>query len=115
MSTISIPVGSLTESAVTILSGATVSSILSTSGMTLVGIQVPAAFTGTVITVQASDSATGSFFPVYNSAGALSYTVAPSRWLVIDPKDFIGLQFIKLVSGTAEAADRAVNLMLKGI
>lgn len=109
-----VPLGSLIESSASIPISTTTSGVVTTNGMSLVGIQVPAAFTGTALTFLVSDSATGSFFPLYNSAGAVSYTVAPSRWLAVDPKDFASAQFFKIVSGSTEIAARVLNLMLKG-
>lgn len=56
----------------------------------------------------------GGFRPLYNSSGQVSYTVAQGRSYAIDPKDFQGIPFLKLVSGSAELAPRTIICTLKG-
>lgn len=86
-------------------------------GLTLVGIMLPATFTGTSITFEASDAVDGTFVVVKAGTGgsSLSYTVAQNTWVALDPKDFYGLNFIKIVSGGNETADRTIVLSLKGL
>ena len=91
------------------------SAVITTEGLSLCGILFPAAFTGTTVTFLACDTLGGTYVPVYNSAGAVSYTVAQGRYVAIDPKDFYGIQFLKIVSGSSEAAGRTIICSLKGI
>lgn len=98
----------------TIANGQTKSGVVSCAGFTLCGILMPAAFTGTALTFEASNAADGTFAPVYNAAGQVSYTVAASRFIAIDPKDFQGVAFLKIVSGSSEGASRALVCSLKG-
>lgn len=100
---------------VTIASGQTVSAFIKTGGFSLVGIKVPAAFTGVALTFQMCDTEGGTYVPVYNALGPVSYTVAPGRYVAIDPKDFYGIAFLKIVSGTAEGATRTLVCSLKGL
>jgi hypothetical protein len=100
---------------VTIANGAQLSSEINTGGMALVGLYLPAALTGTAITFQASSTSGGTYLDVYNSAGQVSYTVAPSRYIAIDPKDFQGMIYLKLKSGSAEGAARTITVSLKGL
>jgi hypothetical protein len=106
----------LVERAITIASSATSSASFPTTGLSLVGVQLPAAFTGTTLTFQGSVDGT-TFQPVYSttSGTALSYTVAQGHYVAIDPVPFYGLLFLKIVSGTSEAAPRTLTAALKGL
>lgn len=102
--------------AVSIASSAQTSSPIATGGMCLVGLILPAAFTGTAITFQVSSAIDGTFQDLYDSSGALvSMTVAQGRAYAVDPSNFQGVSFLKIKSGTAEAAARTVTLSLKGL
>lgn len=106
---------SLVFASATIASGQTVSAAIPTKGLALVGIQLPAAFTGTAISFQGSvDGTTYQAVKSTTSGSALSYTVAQGTYAAIDPTPFQGLAYIKLVSGTSEGADRAFFVSLKG-
>lgn len=110
-----VALGSLQTASPVIANGQTASGAISTAGLSLVGIKLPAAFTGTTLTFTACDTLGGTYVPVYNSAGVVSYTVAASRYVAIDPKDFQGISFLKIVSGSAEGAARTLVCSLKGI
>ncbi len=101
--------------AVAIASGQTKSASINCAGFVLCGIQLPAAFTGTALTFEASvDNAT--FQPVKSTTGgtSLSYTVAQGTYVAIDPKDFQGIDYLKIVSGSTELGARAFTCALKG-
>lgn len=102
---------------VVIANGATESGAITTGGQCLCGVLMPAAFTGTAITFEASSAVDGTYVPVYGSAGAsvLSYVVGTSRYIAIDPKDFQGIEFLKIKSGSAEGAARTLVCSMKGI
>lgn len=105
----------LVMAATTIANAATTSAAIPTKGLSLVGIQLPATFTGTAMTFTGSvDGVT--YQPVYvtTSGTALSYTVAQARYIAIDPAPFYGLAYIKLVSGSSEGGARAITVTLKG-
>lgn len=105
----------LFDKAITILNTATASSAIDCAGLTLCGVKFPAVFTGTTITFQMCDTIGGTYVPVHNAAGtAITYTIAASRYAAIDPKDFHGINFLKIVAGTAQAADRTLTVSLKG-
>lgn len=105
----------LVFAAAAIASGQTVSAAIPVNGLALVGIQLPAAFTGTALTFQGSLDGV-LFQPIFvtTSGTALSYTVAQGHYVAIDPAPFQGLKALKLVSGTSEGAARALTLALKG-
>jgi hypothetical protein len=96
---------------VSIANGATVSSAIDLQGRGLVQVIMPAAFTGSAITFQASpDNVT--FQALYNTANtALSMTVTQGRTYMISPSDLVGVRYLKLVSGSAEGAARTITLV----
>lgn len=100
---------------VTIGSGQTTSSIINCGGATLCGILFPPAFTGTEITFEASVDGT-NFYPVHNTyAGTpLQYIVDQGTYCAIAPEDFYGINFLKIVSGSSEAALRTLYAAVKG-
>ena len=107
--------GNMITKTVTLPAG-TKTAAIDLAGFTLVGVQLPTTFTGTTMTFEASSAIDGTFVAVKagTSGAALSYTVAQATWAALDPKDFYGLNFIKIVSGSSESADRTLVLTLKG-
>lgn len=105
--------GRKTTNTVTIVSGGTSTGVIDLGGYVPVGVLFPATFTGTALTFQTSETSTGTFRQVYNSAGAVSYTVAQARYYALNPADFWGVRYIKLTSGSTEGADRSLILHLK--
>ncbi len=101
---------------VAILISQTKSAVMNCGGRALCGIKLPAAFTGTALSFEMSEAADGTFVPVKSttSGSALSYTVAQGTYCAIDPKDFQGINFLKIVSGTTEIAARSLICSLKG-
>lgn len=100
----------------TIAISTTTSAAIQTNGLSLVGIQLPAAFTGTAISFLGSvDGTTYQAVKSTTSGTALSYTVAQGTYAAINPQDFYGLPFIKLVSGSTEVAARSFTVALKGL
>lgn len=101
----------------TIANGATTSDVVHLRDHAMVGLIMPAAFTGTTITFTASDSPTGTFVPVYDSDGnQISVAVAVSRALGLSGAEADALapfQFVKLVSGSTEGAERLVIVVKK--
>lgn len=102
--------------AVSIASSGTTSSIINTGGMTLVGITLPATFTGTSLTFKsASNGITFQTVKSSTSGTSLTYTVAQGTYVAIDPKDFYGVQYLELVSGSTETGARSFSVSLKGL
>lgn len=98
-----------------IADGQTASAAISLNGFVLCGIQVPAAFTGTAVSFQASvDGMTYQALHSTTSGTALSYTTAQGQFCAIDPKDFHGVNFLKIVSNASEGAARTLLCALKG-
>lgn len=97
---------------VTIPISTTTSNEINLNRRTLVGLIMPAVFTGTAITFLAYRAASDSFVAVHDAAGAaVSITVAADRHIVIPPNTLNGVSRIKLVSGSSEAAERVIELV----
>jgi hypothetical protein len=89
---------------------------ISCGGMALVGIVLPAAFTGTTLTFEVCDTLAGTYTPLYDSSNSLvSMTVAQGRAYAVDPKNFQGINFLKIVSGSTEGSARTIICSLKGL
>ena len=98
---------------VTISSGQTASSSVDLLGRGLVGMILPAAFTGATITFQMSTD-NSTFYAIYNTSNTqLSATVTQGRAYFFTPGDFIAARYLKLVSGSAEGADRTITLIMR--
>lgn len=94
----------------TILNGQTVSNAVNINGERIAGIDLGATLTGTALTIQNAADGT-NFRAAYVPGGtAISYTVAGARFLKFDPP-LEGYNRIKLVSGTAEGADRTLTIV----
>lgn len=105
---------------VTILSGASVSEGVSTSGSAMVGLLMPAAWTAAAVQLQASmDGIT--YYNVYNNAGGLEQSlVAASEWIAFPTADAIFAPFLRLLSATAasvtpvsQGADRSISMLFR--
>jgi len=99
-----------------IAAGANQSAAIDLYYHSLLAVVMPAAWTAADLTFQASaDGAT--FFNLYTSGGA-EYTmkVDASRYVALDPTDFVGVRFLKVRSGSAsapinQAAERTLTLV----
>jgi len=106
-----------TDLTAVIAASGTTSGEVDTLGTTLLGIYLPAVLTGTAITFTAAPASGGTFVPVrtMDGSGAYSTTVAASRYVPLDERVFKGLRFIKLVSGSSEAAERTIVLATRPV
>lgn len=100
---------------VTIPNGLTTSGTIDMQDLSMVGLIIPAAFTGITMTFLGSpDNVT--FYPIYNTSGTqLSITVATSRIISFTPGDFAGMRYVQLVSGSAEAGNRIIQFVLRSL
>ena len=104
----------LEEVTATIAISTTTSDAIDCLGKVLVGLIMPAAFTGTTLTIQVSMDKT-TFQPFYNTSGsAVSITVGVDRHIGIVPADFAGARWFKLV-GSSQAAEREITVILRGM
>lgn len=106
------------ELPVTISNGQSFSNVVDIGNKTVIGIVMPGSWTAANLTMQVSTDGT-TYNDVYDSAGTeKTYTAAVSRYIIIDPADFIGAKYIKVRSGTAAAtvnqgAERIIKLITK--
>jgi hypothetical protein len=99
-----------TTQQITIANGQTASAAIDLGGNTLVGLIIPAAFTGTALTFSASDAIDGTYSVVKGSDGAsVSYTVAQGTYVVIQPAVLAGIRFLKVISGSSEGGARVIK------
>jgi len=102
------PVAGRASQTVRITSGQTKSEVIDLGSMVLVGLLL-GTMTGTGFTFEACDTKDGTFRPVVGVGGTpVDYTTASDNYYAIDPKDFYGVRFLKLVSDAAEGANRDV-------
>jgi len=99
----------------TIANGATTSDTIDLEGQTLCGLSMPSALTGTALTF-VIDNGSGVFNTIADGFGSdISKTVAASKYIGLSPTDFAGVDKLKLVSGSAEAAERSIVVHLRDI
>lgn len=99
----------------TIASGGTTSPAVSVpDGYDMVGIFAPVC-TGTALTLTAATTSGGTYTQVKTAAdAAVSITISgTAHYIALDPLLFGGLQFVKLVSGSSESADRVFTLIYR--
>lgn len=93
-----------------IASGQRASSAIRAKGQCLVGVRIPAAFTGTSVSFTECDKEAGTYRAVTKDGNELSFPVAAGDVLKFQyPAFFAGLAFIKIVSGSDEAAQRELT------
>lgn len=99
-----------------ISSGQNASAAVDLVGTTLVGIQLPATFTGTSLTFQMATSAGGTYQTMIDGSGTtLTKTIVQGRYLLLDPAEFAGVQFLKVLSGATEGAARTLELVTRPV
>jgi hypothetical protein len=104
-----------TSYTVTIANGGTASTTIDLQGRGLVAVILPSAFTGSIITFQASPD-NNTFQALYNTANTqLSMSVTQGRTYLLSPSDLVGVRYLKLVSGSAEGAERTLTLMVRDL
>lgn len=99
---------------VTIASGQTASSAIDFRGRAGGGFRLPSTFTGTTITYQVSVDG-NSYGSLYDQFGAqvVTASVAASRRYAL-PAELYGWPYFKIVSGSAEGADRTIAVVVAG-
>tara|TARA_R100001086_G_scaffold207048_1_gene122839 strand:- start:22 stop:354 length:333 start_codon:yes stop_codon:yes gene_type:complete len=103
------------EVLIDISDNATNSSAAQCDGLLLSGIVFPAAMTGTAITLDFSFNGTTWYDVVETDGTEVSYTVSAGNVVRVDPSGwaFASTGFLRIVSGSSEAADRTINLIFK--
>ncbi len=101
----------------TIANGQTTSAEIDLAGTTLCGLIIPSAMTGTAISIQMSDTSSGTFVAVQDGNGNdLSLAIAVNKFIPINNLAVsAGLRFIKIVSGSSEGAQRVIKLVTRAV
>lgn len=102
-----------TKFTTTILSGQTDSDAINFKDFAQGGFILPAAFTGATVSFKVSNTETGTFTALYDAANVLvSLTVTQARAYAF-PVALFPFAFVKIVSASAEGADRLIDVGLK--
>ncbi len=105
----------ITGLAAVIAASGTKTPAIELKGFGLAQIALPATFTGTTLTFETCDTLAGTYNPLYGKDGNLvSMTVAQGRTYTIDPANFMGVGFLKIVSGSTEGSARTLTVSLRG-
>jgi hypothetical protein len=109
-----------TTTTATIANGASLSGAVNLSGWTLIGIDMPASWTAANLTLQASvDNSTWD--NVFDSLGTeVTITAAASRFILLNPADFVSVRYLKVRSGTSgtpvnQGGARTITLIVRAI
>tara|TARA_X000001388_G_C2224271_1_gene120526 strand:- start:1346 stop:1678 length:333 start_codon:yes stop_codon:yes gene_type:complete len=96
-------------------SGSTASEGSNTDGMLLSGIIFPSAMTGSTITIQWASSPGGWKDVKETDGSAVSYTISTDDVVRVDPSGwaFASTGFLRVVSGSTEAAARKITLLYR--
>jgi|TARA_B100000287_G_scaffold383527_1_gene389365 hypothetical protein len=96
-------------------SGSTASEGSNTDGMLLAAILFPSAMTGTTVTMQWASSPGGWKDVKETDGSAVSYTVSTDDIVRVDPSGwaFASTGFLRVVSGSTEAASRKITLLYR--
>lgn len=94
----------------------TTSQAMDLSGTVLVGIDMPAVFTGTSLAVWTLNIVTGLYAAAKDATGAaITIAVSAGTPIVLDPSIYAGLRFIQLVSNATENAQRTIGLVTRPV
>jgi hypothetical protein len=94
-----------------IASGQTASAAIDLTHFMLAGLTMPAAFTGTAISFQVATSLAGTYVALEDENGdPYTLTVEASKYYPVNVIHFIGGRFLKVVSGSAQGAERTITL-----
>ena len=93
----------------------TTSNGVSTDGMLLTGLVFPAAMTGSAVTFDFSIDGTNWYDVVETDGTEVSYTVTAGDAVRVDPSGwaFASIGFLRVTSGSTEAADRSIKLIFR--
>jgi hypothetical protein len=103
----------------TIANGAALSDAVHLHGLALFALQMPASWTAADLTFQGSVDGT-TYADVYDEAGdEVTVPAAAARFILLDPAKFLGLQRLKIRSGTTgvpvnQGAARTIQVIAVG-
>jgi len=79
-------------------------------GLTLVGVQYPAAMTSSTATFSVSTDGT-----TYRLLTGISSTITASNQDPLTPSDFAGVRYVKVITDGNEGADRTLGLVVRPV
>lgn len=91
--------------------GTTTPTITLDSNKIPLGIEMPAAFTGTALSFKATSVSGGTPVPLYYESTLYSVTVAASRFHSLNRNAFEGVKYLQIVSNATEGAARDLQLV----
>lgn len=106
---------------VTIANGASLSDVVDLGAASLACILMPATWTTAGLTFAVAPAIGGTYVPLWNNLGTEyavpSASAAASQHIIVPVVDFLGIQFLKVRSGTAgspvnQGGDRVLTLFL---
>jgi hypothetical protein len=103
----------LIENSAVILNTATTSDAVGIGGHCIVGFIIPASFEGTSITFTVSTTIGGTYRQLRqgDTGDIVTIPTTANTYVAIPYEDMQGLQFIKIVSNIAMAADRTITVL----
>ena len=93
---------------VTIANGEADSDAINLQGATVVGIQMPAAFTGATVAVLESQTIGGTYRPINLLGESTTYTATVNTTIAIPPANTSCAQFVKIRSASNEGGARSL-------
>lgn len=100
----------------TIATSSSASNTIDCSKYQLLGIFIPSALSGTSLTFTASFE-NSTFVPVLETNGGSIYTipVVLDRYVPLNPVIFAAIQYVRIISNAAEAANREFKCVLRPV
>lgn len=104
------------EGVVNIANGANVSDAIDVNGLAVLGFQLPAAWTAAGVSFQASKDNSTYGILKYEGTEYTAASLVASDFVTLNPQAFIGVRWLKLVSGTSgtgvnQGGARAISLI----
>lgn len=100
---------------ITIATSDTTSDVVDLGASAVLGIELPAAITGTTLAIHGCSTSGGTFGVLRDSAGiANAFTVTASGKYWLDPAITAGWPYLKVVMA-AQAADRVITLLCRPV
>lgn len=104
----------------TIAINTSLSAAVAIGAKTIVGIAMPAGWDTAAMTFQVSADGGTTWLEMQTTSGAVSYTVAASQYIAIDPAIWRGVNMVKVRSGTSgspvtQTVARVIGLVVKSV
>ena len=87
----------------------TTSGAIDLNGKKMVGLELPASFTGASVSFTECRSSAGTFRAVYKDDGSLYAPTVVDGYVALDPAVMVGCAYVKIVSASSEAAARTLT------